>query len=582
MKIFNRLKSKSGQDSDDPSKKLSQQLGDLSGLSQPFKKAAKSDLERSHYQAELAKFEKLPVRMLEVSTEMLTRLNRFVMKPKQRRELADYFLSQIYPVVAMWYKKYQAEENSLPESNERRNAMVASIAAIQQLVVPYKLLFVEYYHADKNEFKKSGAEAEFYAFRSMELIRLEQRLRALRYQKLPKISWQHSNQIFFSLIHHNAVDTEQSLVGIIGLEKKTDKLRQGSVPKSNVRWLYLSVQLFGLLDVTTWPTRLFHLPDTYLNYMPDALKIMADDGKELGPGFLLTHYRNEMPLAFKRSVNQRPPTLRINYSSLFNTLVKDHQELGKQQFLNHDDPSAYSKPLNDIAIHDRVPVLELMIMGLTERERRQKRHASFDSSSLSVYFGFKEVNRLLLDMSNPDKLRVKESREFIDTLARQSAMLADDDKNYMSASWTISNFSAGGLLIGTDETDFSNPIQIDQLVAFIMPENKEQPILGFVRRLNRPDGNRVEVVIVRLSNHAETAAIQNQDELDSDQAKAAILIKDIRNEWALIIQSNVPYKKGQPLKLIRANGERLPVRLGEPVYVKKDFKVFELRSPGLS
>ena len=40
------------------------------------------------------------------------------------------------------------------------------------------------------------------------------------------------------------------------------------------------------------------------------------------------------------------------------------------------------------------------------------------------------------------------------------------------------------------------------------------------------------------------------------------------------------YSKGEPLKLIRANGSHLPVRLGEVVYTKKDFKVFELRSPG--
>ena len=55
----------------------------------------------------------------------------------------------------------------------------------------------------------------------------------------------------------------------------------------------------------------------------------------------------------------------------------------------------------------------------------------------------------------------------------------------------------------------------------------------------------------------------------------------MRGEWNLIIKTSMPYIKGQPLKLIRANGSPLPFRFGEFVYAKKDFKVFDLRSPGL-
>ena len=150
-----------------------------------------------------------------------------------------------------------------------------------------------------------------------------------------------------------------------------------------------------------------------------------------------------------------------------------------QQFINDFDDSKFSRPLTEVKEVDRVPVIELMIMGITLRERRQKRHASFDESSLGVYFGFKEVNRLLKDLIAPDQRRIKESRQFIDTLAMSSALLAEEQSSHMAASWVITNFSAGGLLISTEETDFSNPIQIDMLMAFTMPENKDHPILGF-------------------------------------------------------------------------------------------------------
>ena len=579
MSLFSRTDQEKRNQSFSKNKKASSVLGELSGLSIPFKDADKNDLSRKNIIKQLNMYKQFPVRLLEESANILQKINRIVIKPKQRKELAELLASYIYPVVLLWYEKYQNEENSLPESGERRNSLIASIDAIQQLSIAYKLLFREFYSGDRKKYNNLSYQ---YGARSLELIRLEQRLRALRYQKLPKVSWQHCNQIFFSLIHHNVVDEDYGLIGLIGVRKKSDKLRKGGVPKSSARKLYLSIQLFGLLDVTTWPTRIFHIPDGYLDLLAgEGIKIVADDGNKLKPGYLLTYFKNEMPPVFKRSDRLSSPLIQFDYTRLYNALVKDHKEIGKQQFLDEFDESKFSRPLTEIRVVDRVPVVELMIMGLTSRERRQKRHASFDNSCLSVYFGFHEVNRLLKDIVAPDQERVRESRQFIDTLAMSSALLAEEQKNHMAASWTITNFSTGGLLISTEETDFSNPIQIDMLVAFTMPDNKKHPILGFVRRLNRPNSKQVEIAIVRLSNYAETAGVQDQNELDSSTAKAVILIKDVRGEWNLIIKTSMPYTKGQPLKLIRANGSPLPVRLGEVIYAKKDFKVFELSSPGL-
>ena len=582
MSLFSRTNQEKREQSLSQVKKIPDVLGELSGLSLPFKDEDKNKLSRKSIIQELDTYKLFPIRTLEESVKLLQTLNRVIVKPKNRIELTELLSSYIYPLVLLWYEKYQNEENSLPESVDRRNALIASIDAIHHLSTSYKLLFREYYSNKSKDFNKQSKFAYKYGARSLELIRLEQRLRALRYQKLPKVSWQHCNQIFFSLAHHNMVDDGYELIGLVGIRKTSDKLRLGGVPVSNVRKIYLSTQLFGLLDVTTWPTRMFHVPDGYLDLLSgEGLKVIADNGKNLKPGFLLTHYKNEMPPVFKRNDNFPSPMIQLDYTNLYNLLVKDHKEMGKQQFLDEFDGSKLSRPLSEIKEADRVPVIELMIMGLTSRERRQKRHASFDDSNLSVYFGFTEVNRLLKDLVAPDQMRVRESRQFIDTLAMSSAMLADEHKTHMSASWLITNFSTGGLLISTEETDFSNPIQIDMLVAFTMPDNNKHPILGFVRRLNRPNSKQVEIAVVRLSNYAETAGVQNQDELDSSTAKAVILIKNVRNEWNLVIKTSMHYAKGQPLKLIRANGSPLPVRLGEVIYTKKDFKVFELRSPGL-
>lgn len=582
MSLFRRTEQEKREHNVSKNRKAGSVLGELSGLSLPFKKAEENELDRNIIIQKLEVHKKLPVRLLEEAANTLHKINRVLLSPKQRNEYAELLASFIYPVVLLWHDKYQKQENSLPESNERRSALISSIEAIQQLSIAYKLLFRDYYSVGKKEYKKNSKLACQYAARALELIRLEQRLRALRYQRLPKISWQHCNQLFFSLAHHGAIDDDYDVIGLIGIRKSSDRLRQGGVPTSNVRRLYLSIQFFGLLDVTTWPTRMFNIPDAYLDLLGgNGLKILADDGNELKPGFLLTYYKSDMPPVFNRTENIPSPLIQFDYSKLYNVLVSDHKEIGKQQFINEFDESKFSRPLAEVDDVDRVPVIELMIMGITPRERRQKRHASFDESSLSVYFGFKEVNRLLKDLIAPDQSRVKESRQFIDTLAKSSALLAEEQTSHMAASWVITNFSAGGLLISTEETDFSNAIQIDMLMAFTMPDNREHPILGFVRRLNRPDSKHIEVAVVRLSNYAETADVQAQDELDSSIPKSVILIKNVRGEWSLIIKTSMHYLRGEPLKLIRANGSPLPIRLGDVIYTKKDFKVFELRSPGL-
>lgn len=555
--------------------------GGLISLSVPFQKIDKNELAPKNVIQALDKYKNMPLRLLRESNNVIQKFNRSIIKPEQRKELTELLVSYIYPVVSRWHTKHQSEENSLPESNERRDYLVASIEGIHLLSVAYKLLFSDSYSGKSRDYKKNHALIYQHAARALELIRLEQRLRALRYQKLPQTSWQHCNQIFFSLAHHGHMVADYEPIAFSSIIREIDRPKNTRFFYRNAQKIYLSIQLFGLLDITTWPTHLFHIPDNYLEFLGEGIKLLADNGKRIKPGFLLTYYNNDRPPSFKRHDNFVTPLIRFDYSLLFNTLVKDHEEVGKQQFLNMSDKSRFSRSLADVADADRVPVLELMLMGLTHRERKQKRHASFDDSCLGVYFGFKEVYRLLSDLVATNQERVKAARQLTDSLARSTAAFADDKISEALKGWTITNFSEGGLLIQTEESDFNNPIQIDMLIAFTMPDNTKKPIIGVVRRLNRPSEKRIELAVVRLSNYAESAGVQAQDELGSAHAKAVILIKNTSGEWNLITKTSLSFSKGQPLKLIRANGTRVPIRLGSSIHTKTDFKVFDVSSPGL-
>ncbi|MEJ2142638.1 MAG: hypothetical protein P8Y24_09865 [Gammaproteobacteria bacterium] len=575
MKLFNKSESIIDDYDDDVV------YAEFANLAATYKAAPKNDLKKETYFAKLEELKRFPVRLLEEGAKHLKSLNHYDIKPARRLELARAFAGYLYPVVAMWFNKYQAQESSTPESNERKAALVASINVVDQLTIAYKHVFRDLFDISSSGYKRHRQELQEAGFRILELIRLEQRLRALRYQRLPKTAWQNSNQVIFSLLVHNDVKEPMKMMGSIGYEKKSDVLKQSHSQTNSIHDLYCSIQLFGLLDLNTWPIKLFHVPDMYLQYLDDAITFLADNGQPLVAGTLITFINNDHPPMFKRRNKMPGPCILLNYAKLYNTLVRDHEELAKMEFIKRIDPSKLSRPLLDLDDEDRIPVLELILVSLKSRERQQKRHAVFAEQNLRVYFGCKDVNKLMADLIDPDVKRVMAEREFVDTLAQQSAMVADDDKKHMNSSWRMMNFSAGGMLIGTEESSFNSPIQIGQMVAVSPADDVKKQTIGYVCRIVRPHDNQIEVAITRIANHVEASVVQTNEEVGKNTGHASLLMNDGDGKWHIALSHKTGFVSGMPLKLTRGDGSKLPVRLGEVWMKKRDFTVFELRSPGL-
>lgn len=559
------------------------EIGDFSNLTHLGKKASKQDLDKDAYFARLEEMKKrFPIRMIEDAGEIVSTLNRLVMKPKIRLELANAILGQTYSVMNIFYRNSFAQEYSLPENSDRRNALSASVILAEQLAIAYKHIFKSQYSKISAEYVKTRPMLQECGFRILEMLRLEQRMRALRYQRLPAKEWQDCNRVLFALLlHNNDVDEEWRLLGTIGFTPSIKKGATSDPLISSVRKLYLSMQLFGLLNTITWPLRFFHVPDSYLELFPDSLEVVADNGDPITPGWLITYLNNTAPPLFQR-MKTIEPAIRIKYNKMFNHLVQDHEELRKVRVLKSDE-STLSKPLLLLEERDRKPFLEKMLLGFKKRERMQKRHAVIGNEEIRLYFGFKDVKQLLLDVHHIDRDRVMKSREFIDTLAQSSANLADDDKKHMTVHWNILNFSSGGLLVYTEESDFTTPIQIGQIIAFSpLKEDIQQPMVGYVTRLNRPGDSLIELAIVRLSTYAETAIIQDEADEKKREGKAVIIIQDLNGEWKIIVHNTYKYLTGVPLKLIRGGTQQLPTRLGEVWMTQSEFTVHNLSAPGLS
>ena len=552
----------------------------FANLPRAYKSPDKKDLNLEACQKRLSNLRRVPVQQLVDAKNILTNLNRLSLKPAKRLELLNLILKEIYPNIALWYEKYQGRQNSLPEGEERREALIACIDVVEQMSIVYKHVFSEVFRPEARRYQKNRQEIYEYAFRILEMLLIEQRFRALRYQKLSRSAWQDSNRVFFALALHNDLDEQKPLHGFVGIRKREKHHGPGSVLESNARRLYLSLQLFGLLDVTSWPTHLFHVPHGYIDSLNPGIKINRDDGQPLKEGCLLTWLENDGPSRFERPEQVKGPTIQLDYTQYYNRLVKDYESIASMKFIDAYDPKNLSRPLFRLKEEDRVPVLQMMLTSLRKRQRNTRRHALFNDNIVRVYFGLGEVYRLLTDLQRTDSEFVMNSRKFTEKLTRVSSLMDLGEQRNKKSPWQILNFSAGGVLISTMETDFNTPVSLGQLTAFIPTEEVSEPSLGFICRLNRPQDQMVEVGISRLANYAEVLLIEGVSAAAKAENIPAMLIQDGADNWQLITQPRDDLKPGLPIKLLRA-GSKAPARLGDVFLSKKEFTVFDLRSPGL-
>lgn len=548
----------------------------FANLPSPIKELKKSELDKTIYSERLTQLRNFPDRLFQTAAQILSSFNRSVIKPNKRLELVSAVIGQVYPVLADTIDKYRQQKYSLPENHTRREVLLAAISMAEQISISYKHVF----KSDLSEpHGRNKERITMCVFRILEMTRIEQRLRALRYQKLTKTSWEDCNKLFFYVSEHADIEKEYKLLGSASRWLVKKQAAHNGIPSCSIKKLYLSLQLFGVLDVTTWPVWLFQVSDQYLDYIEDGLRLIPDHGQDIVEGWLISSVNYNAPASFKRHESMRSPSIIIDYSGMYNFLVEEHGVLTKNRVLSNYDETRLSEPLQSIHKYDRVPVLETILLSLRKRERHQKRHAAIGSEVFQVYFGFEDTYRLLSDLAHLDKHELTEMRDFIDTLAGKSSIVQDDEQTAMRG-WEMINFSSGGLLLGTEESDFTSPIEIGQVVAFTPAQQDKEPLLGCISRVQRTSYRNVELAIFRLTTHAE-AALAVQTQKDAKKGLPVILMRDMDQKWKVLVPNQYDVVSGTPLQIVRANGKKIPARLGGLWLVKNKFTIYELSSPKL-
>ena len=549
----------------------------LSNLPKPFRKPEKKDIELDVFQQRLQKLSQYPIRQMDEASLIVANLNRFNFKPEQRQLIVEELVRLVYPTIATIYDKYQSKHNSLPESEGRRQSLSSAIELVTQFSNTYKLSVTGFCHKNNRVTAKQAKNSQYAAFRALEMILIKQRLRALRYQKLTRESWVDINQLFFILARYQLVTEKFPMFGTIGINNRTHNSNKPY--QQSVQYLYISIQIFGVLDVSTWPTHLFHVPDSYLESLDTGIEFFTGDHDNLPEGFLYAWEDQDSPAIFEHPDIIKKQLITIDYTRYYNSIIKDFEVIGEMSFINKFDEKRLSRPIARISDEDRVPLLQMILTSLRQRERKSRRHIVFQNNKVTVFFGLADIVTLFRNEANPKMRKRLHSKKLKDTIGAISDSTMPYQHNPLSAQWELVNFSAGGILISSMEINFGYSIHMGQLVAFKTDGQNGQLALGFVCRLNRPQDRLVEVGINRLSNYAEIVVIEGAD--DTELNIPALLIQDNSGGWQVIIQPNHHVQSGMPLMLYR-NNKTSPARMGDLLLSKKEFSLYEFRSPGLA
>lgn len=577
MRIFRSDQAKS---SADPAELKNANFPVFGNLPKPFRKAEKNEPDLDALLLDLEKRARYAFQQIEEATRILVKYNRLILKPDVRSALINMVLAKSYPNIAGVYEKYQTLENSLPENKERKAALKASIQLVDQLAICYKHLFVEYYDRSPKKYKKNREQAYEYGFRILEMLLLAQRFRALRYEKAARTDWQDINQVFFSLLYHNDIDAKIALHGMIGIRNRSKEKLSNYQKEISVKQLYISLQLFGILEINSWPPRLYHVIDEYLDLVNPDLELLTDTGGPLQKFQLLGWLGDEKQLAFEHTEAVKPPSIILDFAALATRLTRDYEAIGKMKFIDTFDEKKLSPPLRKLNDEDRIPVLQSVLEKLHHKTRQSKRMSVFQDNGIDVYFGIKEAGALLVKRAGKDMRRLLLKCDIPLPIAPGSELAQYIRSRQKENHWQLVNFSATGVLLNSFEDEFSSQVNLGQLVVFFPSADVSNPSIGYVRRINRAQDRLIEVALSLLSNYAELVIIQLADMDGQERLLPAFLVLGQDDNWQLLNVTNAPLKSGMPLKLIRETGT-VPARLGEAQMSKEEFGVYQLRSPAL-
>lgn len=148
-----------------------------------------------------------PIEQLREIGVYLKRINAERVPDNKRREWIEHAMDYACPAMRKIYSEYYKTQ-ALPESHDRREGLLAAINVCEQLATGHKRLLNQDFALPDARYARVRERACLSALRILELVRTEQHLRAMRYQKMPAKGWRDCNRVYFALSQCEDMDAQ--------------------------------------------------------------------------------------------------------------------------------------------------------------------------------------------------------------------------------------------------------------------------------------------------------------------------------------------------------------------------------------
>src|SRR3569623_270780 len=266
-----------------------------------------------------------PVVLFMEAARLLDRLNPLPLAPEQRLRVTNMILSEVNDAFGALFPRFVDQGSGVPETREQRAGISHGVRAVELLAISYKLAFQQDY-AGLGDEPARKERLGIVTLRIMELIRVEQLLRAFRYQQLPRHAWRDCNQLFFSASAY--ADVRVTHVLKLRIFNSATLPPRGLFPEmGSIEQLYLSIQVTGLLDVISWPTHLMYIVDRYLASLDPTLLTQRETDQELDQGQVIIYRNQGVPPRFERSKDELGDAVRVDLRPLLERAAADRLAL---------------------------------------------------------------------------------------------------------------------------------------------------------------------------------------------------------------------------------------------------------------
>jgi hypothetical protein len=488
--------------------------------------------------------------------------------------VAEYFAR---PAIRAIYAAYSPRDEN-PEPAERKESAQLAIEAVQQLAVAYELVLQSLQRLSGRTYALFHHGVLAIGHRLMELLQAEQHLCALRRMKLPERSWRNCNQLFFALRECEDVQHKLKLAGYLAGPERAAWLPKShdEIPDhASVQQLYIAVQVTGMIEPASWAPRQFAWIQAYLRRTLPRLRVrsyVADGVDETSAVIVRT--QNRAP-SFGACDSHQRAALLLDVGPLARRVQRDLDRLSAGQ-----QDTIFKRLVNAVGVGalEQAQWLEHLLRRLQFHAERDERRYVNQYVDLSLHWGFPEVFDHLKEDTRDDAWLLDDVPLTHQLARRNAALVASTTEQPKDKQWYLVNESAGGMQFRFQETRYTRPLFVGQLVALSrhgVDGAASLPQLGYVGRMQRGRTGEIEVAVQKLANETECVGVQDSSMKQSGHALPGILVHCLDGKWRLLLHSRHASYTLSKL-VMRMDGHEQPLELGRMFLYQPEFVVFDL------